>query len=186
MSSSLARNRIRLSINTRDKVVNATLTTTTKTGERLTIWERQRSGNGRHVASRATNHLADPIFFKRPAHSSWPDSLTIIKRKSFYSAVSFCLRSYFLPPVSNLPLLSLSFSPSLSPSLLPFSLCLSPRCAFAPFYTFSFFFSLLSILSIGPLSPLRFDIVPGTLQVILLSNYSHLLGKKRHCRLHTG
>lgn len=47
-----------------------------------------------------TSHPVDPIFFKRPTHSSRPDSLTIIKRKSFYSAVSFRLCSYFLPPAS--------------------------------------------------------------------------------------
>lgn len=140
VSSSLARNRIRLSINTRDKVVNATIATRRRLRERGTKragWKEkeERSRNGRHAASRPTSHPADPIFFKRPAHSSWPDSLTIIKRKSFYSAVSFRLRSYFLPPVSTFSL----FFPCLSFSL---PLFLFPHCTFAPLCTFFLCFSL--------------------------------------------
>lgn len=113
---------------------------------------------GRHAASRPTSHPADPIFFKRPAHSSWPDSLTIIKRKSFYSAVSFRLRSYFLPPVSTssfFPLFPFSVLPPASHS---FPFFLFPHCAFAPLCAFSLFlsrFSTLPFLSIGSSSPSR-------------------------------
>lgn len=71
-----------------------------------------------------TSHPVDPIFFKRPAHSSRPDSLTIIKRKSFYSAVSFrCSALIFLPPTSastsspsSLPSLSSSLADIVRPS----------------------------------------------------------------------
>jgi len=77
---------------------------------------RREEEGGRHAA-RAAQHPVDPIFFKRSAHSSQPDSLTIIKRKSLYSALSFRPRTYFLPsPVSTSPL-----APVLSPRL--------PRCA---------------------------------------------------------
>lgn len=95
-----------------------------------------------------TSHPVDPIFFKRPAHSSRPDSLTIIKRKSFYSAVSFhCSALIFLPPTSA------STSPS-PPFLEPSISVLLPRryCSPPP-----------------PPSP----------KAILLSNYSHLLGKRQ-------
>jgi len=74
---------------------------------------RRREEGGRHAASPASRHPVDPIFFKRSAHSSQPDSLTIIKRKSLYSALSFRPRTYFLPsPVSTSPL-----APVLSPRL---------------------------------------------------------------------
>lgn len=93
-----------------------------------------------------TSHPVDPIFFKRPAHSSRPDSLTIIKRKSFYSAVSFrCSALIFLPPTS---------ASTSSPSSLP-SLSSSLADIVRP----------LLLLSSLP-------------KAILLSNYSHLLGKR--------
>lgn len=152
--------------------------------------EREMETAGTLPADRPANQPAsqpvDPIFFKRPAHSSRPDSLTIIKRKSFYSAVSFRLRSYFLPPVSTSSPFSFFFLP---PTLL-LSL---PLFLFSLHFRTSmhlFFLSLLSSLS--PLSIYRWsspscsDIVPGALQVILLSNYSHLPGKRRHCRRRTG
>lgn len=60
VSSSLARNRIHLSINTRNKVVNATIATTTKTArasdeangmERERVREREREERNRNVAA---------------------------------------------------------------------------------------------------------------------------------------
>lgn len=85
-------------------------------GRRRQVRKRKRESKEQKArcqpASQPASHLLDPIFFKRPAHSSRPDSLTIIKRKSFYSAVSFRLCSYFF--ATNFRLLFLPRSPSSS------------------------------------------------------------------------
>lgn len=82
------------------------------------------------------------------------------------------------------------FFPSLS-FFLPLSLF--PHCTFAPLCAFSLSLSLSFFFL--PLHPsyrffvalaLRYCSRPLSLQVILLSNYSHLLGKRRRCRLRTG
>lgn len=145
VSSSLARNRIRLSINTQTKSY----------AQRSRLWRRRRTGwpkreerEERQVETVGTLPAipaADPIFFKRSAHSSWPDSLTIIKRKSFYFTVSSRPRSYFLPPpFPSLLFFSLSFSLSLSPPPSFFS------CTFTLPLVSSSFFSLfhLSVIAL--------------------------------------
>lgn len=74
-----------------------------------------------HIASQPAIQQTQS-FLNAPAHSSWPDSLTIIKRKSFYSVVSFRLCSYFFATSFRLlPLAATLFSafyPDLCPSIL--------------------------------------------------------------------
>lgn len=157
VSSSLARNRIRLSINTRTK---------SSTRRRRRNGKNETEGTERQVETVGTlpahQPSSRPNLFKRPAHSSWPDSLTIIKRKSFYFTVTSRLRSYFLPPVS---IYFLFFFLSFPLSFFP--------CAFALPHMSSHFFPLLHCPSISHHALILFP-------VILLSNYSHLLCKRHH------
>jgi len=118
--------------------------------DRMEKREREREKGERRAAGTlpTSRHPVDPIFFKRSAHSSQPDSLTIIKRKSLYFALSFHPCTYFLPsPVS---------SPHLS--LLPFFLpSLRPHCAFAPLCS-SRFLASRSFSSSPPPLPILFPV----------------------------